>query len=122
MGYNKSLFNNQPLNTNSTSVGIQIATMGLYSIQLQFTGSPCSFTTQLFVSDDPLSTSQTYVPPNLDPLPNSLVAQSQSGTYTYNVSEAAYEWVVLKVVDTSGGSNTGILNARVKVKGPGVGA
>lgn len=116
MGYNKQFAIAVPLSTDYASAGQQLVDGQLYSIQLDFDGSTCEFSAQLFVSSDPYTTEVGYVPTHLDPLADSTESFTEAGTFSYNVSVAGYNWVVLVITDASSGANDGTINARINVK------
>lgn len=114
MGYNRQIVSNQPLNVDSQSSPQAVLDAGTYSIQLAFTGSVCSFSAALWTSSDSAQP-QSAQPQNFDELPNSSVAITSAGTFTYNVGLIGYSWVKLVLTDNSGGTNNGTLSARINV-------
>lgn len=125
MGYNSQFIKNVPLNADYTSEPKQILDSDGYAIQLAFTGSTCSFTAVVEVSNDPFidPNGDGYtenVPTHFDPLADSTKVFTQEGTFTYNVNPAEYVWVRVVVTDNSSGANSGELSATINVKGPGI--
>jgi hypothetical protein len=117
MVFNTSLVSNQVLNVNSTSGAEQIINASGYAVQLAFSGSTCSFSAKLQVSNDPYNNTVGYVPPHFDDLASSSQTFVAAGTFTYSVTQANYLWVRLVITDNSSGTNNGTVSATITLKG-----
>lgn len=118
MGYNRILVTGQALNVSSMSLPFQLVDGCVYCVQSEFTGSTCSFTAYIQLSADAYSPVTTYIPPNFSLLANSSMTFTSSGDFAWNVGQVGYEWARLVIVDNSSGTNNGVLNVTVNVKGP----
>jgi hypothetical protein len=120
--YNFPLATNAPMNTAFTSDAMELFNAIGYSIQAEFTGSVITGTFVLQGSDDPIApvttNSTQLTPTNWTPILNSNYSVSGAGSYVWNVSDVMYNYVRLVYADGSGGTSTGILNARINVRGP----
>jgi hypothetical protein len=114
MSFNKQILSHA-LNADSASSPVDIEDASEFSIQMVFTGSPCTFASTVLVSSDPPG----RPPANWDTLSGTDQSFSAASSFTYNIAGAGYNWIQLAIGSTSG-SNTGIVTARVNVKGPGI--
>jgi len=124
MADHPNFINGSALNASFNSKPISLDGTALYGINMQFGGSPCSFSAALYASCDPLAvptgaskngSAASYQPNpspgNFEPIPGGSATLTSSGGFTFNVSTAAYNFVYLAITDNSSGSNTGVLYA-----------
>lgn len=114
MGYNSVFVNSHSLSASFNSAAEQVVDAELFSIQAVFSGTTCSFSAKIQISDDAASSTPT----NWDDLANSSQTFTAAGTFTWNVSEVGYVWVRLVIADNSSGANNGQITATINVKGP----
>lgn len=102
-----------------TSKGVFLDQLCFYAIQAVWSGSSPTGLFKLQVSNDYVPVSQTSTDPaaavtNWTDYTASSYSITANGDYVWNVTVAAYAWVRLKYVFTSG---TGTLNAKFFGKG-----
>lgn len=119
--YNKQISVNVLMNTSSNSSAYCLDTIFGYSIQAVYTGTPTG-TLKLQGSDDPTGdfaspANATNIPTNWSDIAGTSQALTAAGTFLWNMSDVGYNWVRLVYTDTSGGTSTAILNARINAKG-----
>lgn len=116
--FNDPLLTNAVMNTTLTSLGIPLMNTYGYAIQAVYTGTPTG-TFKLQASVDPVKDGppNTPQPTNWDDITDSSFTVSSAGVYIWNVTDAMYTWVRLVYTDSSGGTSTAIVNARINSKG-----
>jgi len=119
--YNEPLFTGTRMNTTLHSAATETAKIFGFAIQAVYTGTP---TGTLFLegSADPSGdfaspTNATNVPTNWSTIANSAQAVTAAGNFLWNVADVEYNWVRLSYTDTSGGTSTALLTARINAKG-----
>lgn len=119
--YNDPLFTSTTMNTTLHSAPFELAKIYGYSIQAEYTGTPTG-TLYLEGSSDPSGNfasplNATNVPTNWSTIANSAQVISAAGSFLWNVSDVEYNWVRLSYTDSSGGTSTALLTARINAKG-----
>lgn len=102
------------LNTNITSLPVNLVSTYSYAIQVVWTGTPTgSF--ELQASCDPAAAAQgypsgaVYNPVNWTTIQASNIVVTAAGTWMWNGQDQAYNWVRIAYTDTSGGTSTAAL-------------
>jgi hypothetical protein len=118
--YNKKIVTNAVMNTTVISDPYNVQQLYGVAIQVSYTGTPTG-TFKLQASADPAT---AYASPSSDtPLVwsdiiNSPYSVTAAGDYMWNVFEIMYNYIRVVYTDTSGGTSTAVLNARINTKGP----
>jgi len=116
---NRPFITNQATNTNFTSAPTPLMNMVLYSIQAVFSGGTVNGTAILQVSDDQVNPYNplSFPPTNWTNYPDSQFTITTTGSTTWNVEGAGYNWVRVVFIDLSGGTATATVNAVINGKG-----
>lgn len=109
--YNKPLsLNLAAMNTDLTSVAMQLYNMVGFAIQLEITGTPTgSFKLQASCDSVVQADLMAQAPMNWTDIPSSSTAITASGSIMWNVIEPMYNFVRVLYTDASGGSSDAII-------------
>lgn len=117
--FNKTIAQDQPLNTDVTTDFVPLRNIILYTISANVTGTP-SGSIYLEASADPETNDtqpSTNQPTNWAVITDSAFTLSAAGVTMWNVRDIGYNYVRVVFVDGSGGTSTATMNVVFNGKG-----